>query len=117
MPQTINDYINQSPEEVRDRLKVIYIAMRSQVLEATETLGYGMPTLKLDGKNLIHFAPAAHHIGIYPGPAAVSHFADQLAGYKTSKGAIQLPNNKPIPIKLIKDITSWCVAQMKGGHI
>lgn len=35
-------------------------------------------------------------------------FADRLQGYKTSKGTIQLPYNKPLPIDLISEIAVWC---------
>lgn len=40
-------------------------------------------------------------------PDAIVAFADQLAEYKTSKGAIQLPNNKELPLALIAEIAKW----------
>ena len=58
-------------------------------------------------RSIIHFAAAKRHIGIYPGGEATGVFADRLAGFKTSKGAIQLPNNKELPLKLIADIALW----------
>ena len=66
-----------------------------------------MPTF-WKGRNIIHFAAAKKHIGLYPGPDAIGEFADQLAEYKTSKGAIQFPNNKPMPLDLITAIAKWC---------
>ena len=65
-----------------------------------------MPTF-WKGRNIIHFAQMKHHIGIYPGGEAVEVFADRLKGYKTSKGAIQIPNDKDLPLDLIKDIAVW----------
>lgn len=59
------------------------------------------------GENLIHFAAFKKHIGLYPGGEATSEFAERLAGYKTSKGAIQLPLGKPIDYELITDIVRW----------
>ena len=57
--------------------------------------------------SIIHFAPAKNHIGIYPGPDAVAAFAERLKDYKTSKGAIQLPNERPLPLELVTEIARW----------
>lgn len=66
-----------------------------------------MPTFK--GKhNIIHFAANKKHLGLYPGEKAIEHFADRLSEYKTSKGTIQLPYDKPMPLDLIADIVKWC---------
>ena len=58
--------------------------------------------------NLIQFAAFKKHIGLYPGPEAVEAFADKLQDYKTSKGAIQIPYDKPLPLELIAQIAKWC---------
>jgi uncharacterized protein YdhG (YjbR/CyaY superfamily) len=69
-----------------------------------------MPTF-WQGENLIHFAAFKNHIGLYPGGEATSKFAESLAVYKTSKGAIQLPLDKPIDYGLITDIVKWRLNQ------
>ena len=69
-----------------------------------------MPTF-WQSENLIHFAAYKKHVGIYPGGEAIPVFAQRLTGYKTSKGAIQFPLDKPIDHALIADITRWRVAQ------
>ncbi|MFT3984226.1 MAG: hypothetical protein QM697_09965 [Lachnospiraceae bacterium] len=40
---------------------------------------------------------------------------ERLAGYKTSKGAIQLPLGKPIDYELIADIVRWRVERKAKG--
>jgi uncharacterized protein YdhG (YjbR/CyaY superfamily) len=60
-----------------------------------------------NGQNLIHFAAFKKHIGLYPGDEVTTIFAEKLADFKTSKGGIQLPNNKPLPIELISEIAKW----------
>ncbi len=52
------------------------------------------PTFVLNG-NLIHFAGYQNHIGLYPGSKAIEEFKDELSGYKTSKGTVQFPLDKP----------------------
>jgi uncharacterized protein YdhG (YjbR/CyaY superfamily) len=74
-----------------------------------------MPTF-WQRENLIHFAAFKHHIGIYPGGEAVGVFANRLTAYKTSKGAIQLPLDKPIDHALIADITRWRVEQVDAEN-
>jgi uncharacterized protein YdhG (YjbR/CyaY superfamily) len=69
--------------------------IRAAALEATEKISWQMPTF-WQGENLIHFAAFKKHIGLYPGGEATSEFSGRLTGYKTSKGAIQLPFGKPI---------------------
>ena len=71
-----------------------------------------MPTF-WKGRNIIHFAPAKNHIGIYPGPDAITAFAERLKDYKTSKGALQLPNKKELPLDLIADIARWSYEKNK----
>ena len=53
--------------------------LRRALPDAEERISWSMPTL-WQGHNLIHFAAAKHHIGLYPGDAAVRHFKDELDG-------------------------------------
>ena len=101
---TIDAYIAaQSPA-----LQVILHQVRAQISvllpEASEAISYAMPTYKINGKNIVHFAGYTHHIGIYPGAQVVAELQGELAGYKTSKGAVQLPLTGPFPHPLIERI-------------
>lgn len=80
--------------------------------EAIETISYKMPTLRYNG-NLIHFALFKNHLGLYPGPDAIQQFATELQLYKTSKGAIQLPLDKPLPKTLIESILLYNINKLK----
>ncbi len=103
---TIQEYINSQEVNVRERLNAIYETIRSAIPDAEERISWGMPTF-WKGRNIIHFAPAKKHIGLYPGSEAVEAFREQLKDYKTSKGAIQLPNNKELPLSLVAEIARW----------
>jgi uncharacterized protein YdhG (YjbR/CyaY superfamily) len=105
---SIDEYIAAQPEDVRLLLQSIRETIRTAAPKATEKISWHMPTF-WQGKNLIHFAAFKKHIGLYPGGDATSEFAERLAGYKTSKGAIQLPLGKPIDYELITDIVRWRV--------
>ena len=67
-----------------------------------------MPTFRLRC-NVIHFALARHHIGLYPGAEAVAYFAPRLADFSRSKGTIRLPHDRELPLELVREIAAWCV--------
>lgn len=110
VPQTIEEYIEQYDGPVKEKLEHLYALIKKEVPQATERISWRMPTFYLNG-NLIHFAAFKKHIGLYPGADGVSEFLPKLKGYKTSKGAIQFPLDKPMPDELILDIVRFRVKQ------
>ncbi|MDE6918103.1 MAG: DUF1801 domain-containing protein [Lachnospiraceae bacterium] len=110
-PKTIEEYICRQPEEAQPALREIYAALQTALPDAQEKISWSMPTF-WKKRNLIHFAAARKHVGLYPGPDAVAVFADRLQEYKTSKGAIQFPYSRPLPIALIAEIAQWCRNQI-----
>lgn len=99
----IEEYISTMPEDRQAKLQQLYKTIKQLIPEATEKMSYGMPTFYLNG-NLVHFANAKNHIGFYPTPGAIEAFKQELTEFKTSKGAIQLPLDRALPIELIKNI-------------
>ena len=114
-PETIDEYINAQDEAVRGQLQLVREAIRAELPEAKEKISWSMPTY-WQGRNILHFAAAKKHIGLYPGPEAVAHFADRLAegGYRYSKGTIQIPYSDELPLALIAEIAAWC--RDTGNH-
>ena len=111
--QDIDAYIAQYPKEMQKRLALIRKTIKKAAPKAIEKISWGMPTFWQKG-NLIHFAMAKSHIGLYPGVEGVAAFAEELSEYKTSKGAIQLPHAKELPLDLISRITQFRVKQTEG---
>lgn len=99
----INDYIDAQAEEVQPLLYQVTDAIRTALPDAQERISWRMPTF-WSGRNIIHFAAFKKHIGVYPGVEAIVYFGDRLTEYKTSKGAIQFPYDKPLPLALIAEI-------------
>lgn len=111
---TIDEYIADQPAEVQPLLQSVRETIRAAAPDAVEKISWQMPTF-WQGENIVHFAAFKKHIGLFPGGEAVGVFADRLEGYKTSKGTIQFPLEKPIDHNLIGDIVRWRVGQAKGG--
>lgn len=112
-PETIDEYLDSQPEEIRPYLVQIRDAIRKALPQAQEKISWSMPTY-WKGHNLIQFAAAKKHIGLYPGPEAVEAFKDRLNEYKTSKGTIQIPYSDNLPLELIQDIAKWCYRKELG---
>ncbi len=110
---TVEAYIKAVPAHQQPLLEEVrQLILKSAPGETTETITYRMPTFRYHG-NLIHFALLKQHLGIYPGSEAIVHFEDRLKGYKTSKGAIQIPLDKPLPKQLIKDLVKYNAEKQK----
>ena len=109
-PQTVDEYLDAQDEEVRPKLDQIRLILRTALPDAEERLSWSMPTF-WKGKNIIHFAAAKKHIGLYPGGEATTFFAEELTGYSVSKGTIRLPYDADLPEELIARIAQWCYAR------
>ena len=108
--ETIDEYIRLFPSEVQTRLEEIRSIVHAVAPECEERISYRMPAFYLNG-NLVYFAAYAKHIGFYPTSSGISHFVEELGGYKSSKGAVQLPHDRPLPISLITKIVELRTAE------
>lgn len=106
--KNIDEYIAGFPDDVQKSLEKVRTAIKKAAPRADEAIKYQMPTFVLNG-NLIHFAGYKNHIGLYPGSTPIEEFKNELAGYTTSKGTVQFPLDKPVPVGLISKITKFCV--------
>jgi len=105
---TISEYIAQFPKPTQKLLKSLRQSIKDTAPMAVEKIAYGIPTFALNG-NLVHFAAYSKHIGFYPGSAAIVVFKKDLLGYKTAKGTVQFPIDKPLPLALIQKIVRYRV--------
>ena len=114
-PETVDEYILAQDEAIRGHLESVRNVLRASLPDAVEKISWSMPTYWQD-HNIIHFAAAKKHIGLYPGPEAVTYFAGKLdqAGCKYSKGSIQIPYSDELPLDLIAEIADWC--RKTGNH-
>ena len=109
---SIDDYIARFPEETQNILREVRMTIRENAPDAIEKISYGMPCF-WQGGNLIYFAAMKNHLGIYPTADGMAAFADRMTEYKTSKGAVQFPWNKPIPYDLIAEMAAYRTAAVK----
>lgn len=112
---TVNDYIAGFLPVVRQKLEEIRSIIRNAAPDATEIISYGMAAYKLGGI-LVYFAAHKDHVGFYPLPSAIERFKKELSAYKHSKGAIQFPYDKALPVELIERITCFRVMENEANN-
>ena len=105
--KTVDDYMSSLPVAVRKRLEGLRGLIRQAAPQAEEAISYNIPAFKSNGALLVWYAAFKTHVGFYPRASAIDAFRTELAVYKTSKGAIQFPIEKPIPAGLIKKIVKF----------
>jgi len=107
---SIDEYIRSFPPEIQKLLKEVRAAIKATAPDAIEKISYQIPTFYLNG-NLVHFAAFKNHIGFYPISSGIAAFKDELKEYKSAKGSVQFPLDKPMPIALIKSIVKYRVGE------
>ena len=103
--KSVDEYIAQYPDEVKVLLEQMRTNIKNAVTEDVEDISYGMPTFKLEG-NLVHFAAHKSHIGFYPAPSGILAFEEELKAYKSAKGSVQFPFDRPLSLELV---TQMCM--------
>lgn len=106
--KTVGEYMKSVPAGVRAEAKGLWAMLCELVPEGEQAIRYGMPTIRVFGKNLVHMAVQKNHIGFYPAPSGVAQFEAEIAKrYRYSKGAIQFPIGSPLPTALITKIVRF----------
>ena len=82
---TIGEYIASFPEETQVILKRFRKIIGKIAPQATESMSYRMPTFKLNGKNLVHFAAFKNHIGFFPTPSGIDALEKETKIYIRSQ--------------------------------
>ncbi len=108
---TIDEYISAFPEDVQRILAQVRWTARNAAPAAAEAISYAMPTITLNGRDLVSFAAWKHHIGLYPIPAVDDAFAQELAPYRVGKSTVRFPLSKPIPYDLIERLVVLHIKQ------
>lgn len=111
-PVDINGYIAGFPKEIQDILEEIRAVVKKAAPAVEEAIKYDMPVFMLHGKNLVYFAAFKNHIGFYGAPTGNEAFAKDFSPYKSGKGSLQFPYNRPMPLALIVKIVKFRVKEL-----
>lgn len=100
----IDAYLKNVTPTQKEALSHIRAKVKQLVPQVTEAMSYGIPTFKLHGKNMIHFAAFKDHMSLFPGAGPIAELEDKLTGYKTAKGTVQFTEDNLIPDELLEKV-------------
>jgi uncharacterized protein YdhG (YjbR/CyaY superfamily) len=103
-PENIDAYLAGFPDDVREILSGIRAAIRRALPDATEAISYDIPTFKLHGRNVVHFAGWKQHVSLYPIPDGDPALERELEPYRAGKGTLRFRLGEPVPYELIARI-------------
>ncbi|MEV0298690.1 DUF1801 domain-containing protein [Nocardia sp. NPDC050710] len=110
-PATIDAYIAGFPENVRTVLDDIRRTLHRTLPDAEEVISYDIPTLKLNGRNVVHFAGWKEHVSLYPIPDGDETFEAAIEPYRAGKGTLKFRLGKPVPYDLIAQVATRLAAR------
>ena len=108
----VDSYLAAVPEPARTTLEKVRAVIRSAVpAEATEGISYGMPAFRYKGA-LVGYAAFKEHCSFFPMQASlIDQMKEELKSYRTAKGPLQFPQDKPLPAALLKKMVALRVAE------
>ena len=110
--QEVEEYLAGLPEHQLEPIQRLRRYIRQVVPDASESFAWKMPAFKVEGRTLLCYAAFKNHCSFFPmSGSLLEEFQEELKGYRTSKGTLQFPLDKPLPAALVKKLVKARVAQ------
>ena len=114
VPKDVDDYIATAPKASREKLSQLRTIIRKAAPQAEEVISYHMPYYKLHGA-LVGFAAYKKHVSLFG--AFPDNLKEELKPYKTGRGSVQFPLDKPLPVPLITKIVRAHAKMNEAGNV
>jgi uncharacterized protein YdhG (YjbR/CyaY superfamily) len=115
---TVTDYIGACPKKVQPSLRLMRATIRVAAPKATERTdyfeipGYSYAGYDYDGM-FAWFSYRAPYIRLHVRPPVIDDHKKNLTGYKLTKAIVSFPEEKPLPVSLIKKMVKASIVVMK----
>ena len=98
-------HLAKVPQPQKATLEALRKTILEIIPEAEEVISYGFPGFRIDGKIICGFDAFKNHCSYFPHSSLViPELKKELENYKTSKGALQFPIDRPLPKTLVKKL-------------
>jgi uncharacterized protein YdhG (YjbR/CyaY superfamily) len=112
----VDAYLAPFPDAQREQLEQLRRRLLALAPQATETISYGMPALKVGRRLLVSYAGWKHHSSIYPmRDDVLARHAELLRGYTTTKGSLHFSAAQPLPDVVLEDLIRARLADLEAG--
>ena len=108
----VDAYLAALPDDQRLLLEKLRADIARLAPDAVETISYGMPAFKVDGRFFLSYAAWKRHCSIYPiDEALLDRHAGAIRGYGRTKGALHFTASRPLPDALLEDLVRQRAAE------
>ena len=111
-PATIAEYIRAAPVAGQPHLRQLHALLKRAAPRADEAIKWGMPFF-VEPRFVFAFSAHKAHLDFAPGAAAMAAFRAELAQHRTTKGMLQLPYDRPLPLALLRRMAAFCVRTVR----
>jgi uncharacterized protein YdhG (YjbR/CyaY superfamily) len=114
---SIDAYLSDVPPEKKAALQKVRALVKKTVPKATETMAWGMPMFKYNGKYVLGFCAFKEHCSIFPMSGRIlTRYKPKLDAFAMSKGTIRFTPDKPIPASIVKAIVKDRMKEIDAGQ-
>lgn len=111
---TIQEYLDQLEAPQKVELARLIAIVKREVPKAEESISYGMPAFKFNGKPLIYFGAFNDHLSIFPTSGPIQELQAELKKYQTGKGTLQFTLDTPFPEELLIKLLQIRIEQIQS---
>lgn len=109
----VDDYLLGAPFPHRATLVGLRATLRRILPDATESLSYGMPVFRIQGKAVAGYAYFKNHCSYFPHSGSVlSEAADDLVAFDWSKGTLKFPADEAPPDAIVRRLVEIRLSQL-----
>lgn len=105
----ILEYFIKFNADKHDRLLKIRSVVQEHFPTASERIYYGIPTVEIDDRNILHYAAYKNHISIIIGYALAAYLQENYPEYSYTRATVIFVDDKPLPVAFISDICKMLV--------
>ena len=112
--RSVDDYLAAQPPATRAVLEELRRTIRAAAPEASESIAYDMPALRLGGRFVVSYAAFKQHYSLFPASAVVSAaLGAELEPYLYGKATLRFPVARPVPLDLVKRVVEIRLAEVE----
>jgi uncharacterized protein YdhG (YjbR/CyaY superfamily) len=116
MSDDVQAYLDALPDDARAVLSELRETIRATAPDATESIAYDMPALRLNGKFLVSYAAFKRHFSLFPASGGVlSELGDEIAPYVFGKGTLRFTRELPLSSDLARRIVQIRLREVQQG--
>jgi predicted 3-demethylubiquinone-9 3-methyltransferase (glyoxalase superfamily)/uncharacterized protein YdhG (YjbR/CyaY superfamily) len=110
-PRSIGEYLAALSAEKRAVLESLRRNIRAAAPAVEESISYGLPAFRMNGRLLVAFGASSNHCSFHPGAHPLIVHERELKSFPLGKGTIRFTMENPLPAALVRRLVKTRIAQ------